>query len=180
MRPNSRFYSFFVIRRQTRKIILFAALALSPAPILAQTPSGCDKFKWPIDREQAALAAPRKATLENGGELAFGAAAAARLAPLADVHFTQDPQRPPKPGTFAGVLNLAPPPAAGVYVFALSAPVWIDVIQDGKALKPVAFSGALDCPNIRKTLKFNLAASPSTIEISNAPATEVSLVVLPQ
>jgi hypothetical protein len=37
-------------------------LALVPlllaAPAFAQEPAGCDKFKWPLDRERALLANP--------------------------------------------------------------------------------------------------------------------------
>jgi hypothetical protein len=36
----------------------------------AEEPSGCDKFKWPIERERAALTAPDRAKLVSGGQLA--------------------------------------------------------------------------------------------------------------
>ena len=36
--------------------ILLALLMAAPA--LAQEPIGCDKFKWPVDRERAPLASP--------------------------------------------------------------------------------------------------------------------------
>jgi len=35
----------------------------------AEEPSGCDKFKWPIERERAALTAPDRSKLASGGEL---------------------------------------------------------------------------------------------------------------
>jgi hypothetical protein len=49
---------------------LFALLLLGAAPAwAAEEPSGCDKFKWPIERERAALTAPDRARLVSGSEL---------------------------------------------------------------------------------------------------------------
>jgi len=71
-------------------------------------------------------------------------------------------------------------PNAGVYTVSLSAAAWIDVIQDGAILKPLAFSGAQDCPHIRKTLKYQLAPQGAVIQISNVAGSEISVVVMPQ
>jgi hypothetical protein len=52
-----------------RKFLVIAfVLAAAPA-WAAEEPSGCDKFKWPIDRERAALTAPDRAKLASGAEL---------------------------------------------------------------------------------------------------------------
>ena len=54
-----------------RAIFFIALLLLSAAPVrAAEEPSGCDKFKWPIDRERAALTTPDRAKLASGAELA--------------------------------------------------------------------------------------------------------------
>ena len=100
-------------------------------------------------------------------------------APVEKIHFAQAPERAPAPASYAAVLTLASP-AAGVYTVSLSAGAWIDVFQDGAALHPLAFSGARDCQNIRKTLKFQLAAQKTVIQISNSAAAEISIVVLPE
>jgi hypothetical protein len=52
--------------------LVFIALALfvSAPAFAAEEPSGCDKFKWPIDHERAALTAPDRAKLTSGNELA--------------------------------------------------------------------------------------------------------------
>ncbi len=154
-------------------------LALLAIPARAEEPSGCDKFKWPIAREQSALASPDKQLVEDGGAVAPGKAVIVHLAPVGKVHFAQEPQRAPAPDTAAAVLKLAAP-QAGVYTISLSAGAWIDVIQDGAAQKPLAFSGARDCPNIHKSLKFQLSAEDATLQISNVAASEISLVVMPQ
>ena len=54
-----------------RKRMLVALLLLAAAPVwAAEEPSGCDKFKWPIDHERAALTAPDRVKLDSGSELA--------------------------------------------------------------------------------------------------------------
>jgi hypothetical protein len=165
---------FFCALRLAAPLLL---LALSP--LHAEEASGCDKFKWSIARQQAALASAGKATVADGGALSVGTALRVPLSPVEKIHFKQTPERAPAPATYAAVLTLAPP-AAGVYTLSLSAGAWVDVFQDGAALHPLAFSGARDCPDIRKSLKFQFSAKPTVIQVSNAAAPEISLVVLPE
>ncbi len=158
---------------------LAVALTASIAPARAEEPIGCDKFKWPIAREQAALATADRNSIAQDGVLASGTAALVHLAPIENIHFAQSPQRAPAPGAYGVVLKL-PAPAAGVYTVSLSAGAWIDVIQNGATVKPLAFSGAQDCPHIHKTLKYQLAPQEAVIQISNAAQPEISVVVMPQ
>jgi hypothetical protein len=51
------------------------------------------------------------------------------------------------------------------------------VVQDGRHLKPKAFSGATDCEGIRKTMKFDLTASPFVIQISGLKQNSVALAI---
>ena len=54
-----------------RAPLIIALVLLGTAPALAaEEPSGCDKFKWNIDRERAALTAPDRIKLASGGDLA--------------------------------------------------------------------------------------------------------------
>ncbi len=62
----------------------------------------------------------------------------------------------------------------------MSAGAWIDVIQDGKFLKPVAFSGASGCANARKSVKFRLAAEPATLQLSGVGDPDIAVVVSPE
>src|SRR5580700_10189801 len=105
--------------------IAFVLLGAVPA-WAADEPSGCDKFKWNIDHERAALTAPERA---------------------------------PKEGTFAGFISFKSA-KAGIYTVSMPTGAWIDLVQDGHSLKPKAFSGATDCDGIRKTVKFDISASP--------------------
>ena len=49
--------------------LIVALTLLGSAPVWAAEPSGCDKFKWPIDKERAALTATDRAKAASGAEL---------------------------------------------------------------------------------------------------------------
>ena len=147
----------------------------------AEEPSGCDKFKWNIDHERAALTAPDRAKLATGAEL-NGLPASAMIVSLvvpADAKLPTPPERAPKEGTFAGFAKFPAVPKAGSYTLSLSNGAWVDLMQDGHFLKPTAFSGATDCDGIRKTVKFDLAATPFLLQISGARENSLSIVIQP-
>lgn len=165
-----------------RKACLIALLVLAAAPALAaEEPSGCDKFKWPIERERAALTAPDRTKLASGNELAALPAGGMTLTLVspAEAKLPMPPERAPKEGTFAGFASFKAAPRAGIYTVSLSAGAWVDVVQDGHFLKPVAFSGATDCEGIRKTMKYEFAAHPFTLQISSTKEAQISIAILP-
>jgi hypothetical protein len=165
-----------------RAPLLIALLWLGAVPAFAaEEPSGCDKFKWKIDRERAALTAPDRVKLASGAELAalpLSGVTLALIAP-AEAKLPTPPERAPKDGTFAGFANFKNPPRAGIYTVSLSAGGWVDLVQDGHALKPRAFSGATDCDGIRKTMKYEISASPFVLQISGIKENSVSVAILP-
>jgi hypothetical protein len=161
---------------------LFVALVLAAAPAwAAEEPSGCDKFKWPIDRERAALTAPDRAKLASGAELTALPSTGVMLALVtpADAKLPTPPERAPKDGTFAGYASVKATPRAGVYTISLSAGAWVDVVQDGRFLKPKAFSGATDCDGIRKTMKYDLSDKPFVLQISGTKENSIAIAILP-
>jgi hypothetical protein len=165
-----------------RKLLPVALLASSVAPVwAAEEPSGCDKFKWPIERERAALTAPDRAKLASGAELAALPPTGITLALTApgDAKLPTPPERAPKEGTFAGFASIKTAPKAGIYTISLSAGGWVDVMQDGHFLKPKGFSGATDCDGILKTMKYELSASPFVLQISGTKEDSVSIAILP-
>ena len=165
-----------------RRPLVIALLLLGTAPALAaEEPSGCDKFKWPIERERAALTAPDRAKLASGSEQATLPSSGVTLALVApsDAKLPSPPERAPKDGTFAGFTSFKTAPKAGLYTISLSVGAWVDVVQDGHFLKPVAFSGATDCDGIRKTMKYELSAQPFVLQISGAKDNSVSVAILP-
>jgi hypothetical protein len=161
-------------------LIGFVLLGTASA-LAAEEPSGCDKFKWPIERERAALTAPDRVKLSSGGELAAVPATAITISLVApaEAKLPTPPERAPKEGTFAGFASFKNAPKPGLYTVSLSAGAWIDVVQDGHALKPKGFSGATDCVGIRKTMKYEISASPFVLEISGARENALSVAILP-
>ena len=165
-----------------RKVLLAAVLLLGCAPaIAAEEPSGCDKFKWPIERERAVLTAPDRTKLTSGSELAALPPTGVTLAlrAPAEAKLPSPPERAPKEGTFAGFASFKNAPKAGLYTISLSSDGWVDVVQNGQFLKPRATSGATDCDGIRKILKFELSEGSFVLQVSGAKEDSISIAVLP-
>src|ERR1700736_235529 len=117
-----------------RASLLMALVVLGAAPVYAaEEPSGCDKFKWPIERERAALTAPDRAKLNSGAELAALPLTGVTLTLVtpAEAKLPSPPERAPKEGTFAGFASVKAMPKAGLYTVSLSSGGWLDVVQDG-------------------------------------------------
>ena len=143
--------------------LIGAALAVAPALAAADEPTGCDAFKWPLDRERAALASPGKPAVANGGALTADAAAALKLTPFAEAGLPHAPERAPKsPQSYAGHFALAAPAKAGIYKITIASEGWIDVIDAGQFLHPKAFSGALGCEWARKASSSTCQPARST------------------
>src|SRR5215475_7991095 len=111
-----------------RKLLLVALLIGAAAPVWAEEPSGCDKFKWPIDHERAVLTAPDRVTLMSGGELTAMPSTGVTLSLVspADAKVPLPPERAPKDGTMAGFENFKGAPKSGIFTISLSAGAWVD------------------------------------------------------
>jgi hypothetical protein len=165
---------------RSASIVVLLLLSVAPA-WAAEEPSGCDKFKWNIDHERAALMARDRAKLATGTELPALPATGMILSMVApaDAKLPTPPERAPKDGTFAGFASIKTAPKSGVYTISVSSGAWVDVVQDGHFLKPKAFSGATDCDGIRKTMKYELSAKPFVLQVSGAKEDSISIAILP-
>src|ERR1700729_3190602 len=106
-----------------RSVVLSVLALLATAPAFAaEEPSGCDKFKWNIDHERAALTAPDRIKLASGAELASLPSTGVTLAlqPPAEARLPTPPECAPKEGTFAGFATFKTAPKAGIYTVSLS------------------------------------------------------------
>jgi hypothetical protein len=161
-------------------LLIALVLLATTAARAAEEPSGCDKFKWSIDREKAALTAPDRIKLVSGGELTALPSTGVTLAlrPPADANLPSPPERAPKEGTFAGFANIKAAPKAGLYTVSLSAGGWVDLVQDGHFLKPKGFSDATDCDGIRKTMKYEISAKPLLLQVSGTKEDSISIAIL--
>ncbi len=159
--------------------VAVAAWAIA-APALAQEPVGCDKFKWPLDRERATLNGSDLPKIVSGAQVPFPIpfATIVALKPLADAKLPTPPELTPKsPDSFAGFFAVPAPKRAGSYKITLSTEGWIDVEQNGHAVKSAAFSGALGCEGVRKSVRFDLAAAPFTVELSGVKVDTINLAI---
>ncbi|TPM38254.1 hypothetical protein [Mesorhizobium sp. B2-3-4] len=154
-------------------ISLFAILA-STSFALAED-AGCEAFKWPVTREEALFAAAP--STPSGAKLAVGAAADLALVPTEKAGFAVPPEHAPAEGTFGAVASVSVPPDGAIQI-SLSGEAWIDVIQDGKAVKSSGYSGVKTCPGIRKSVRFKLAAGPATVQFSGAKKETLKVAVL--
>lgn len=164
-----------------RSLVVLALTVTVAAPAVAAEPSGCDKFKWPIGRERAALSSSERTVLVSGASVItpLPVTATLTLRPSADAGLPSPPERAAAAGTFAGYLSVETARPAGTYSISLSAGAWIDVVQERSYLKPKAFSGATDCAGIRKTMKFDLTASPFVVQVSGVKESTITLAILP-
>jgi hypothetical protein len=154
------------------------ALIVAPGLVQAQEGSGCGGFKWPLDRERAALVRADKASLPNGGALPYDVAMMLELQPLSAAGLPKAPERAPKsPSAFAGHFALAAPAKPGAYRITISSEGWVDVLDGGAYLHPIAFTGAKDCEGARKSVKFDLPARPLALQFSGVPRDQISVIV---
>jgi hypothetical protein len=168
-------------------IIAFAAcimagscLAQEQQQAPRQEPVGCDKFKWPLDKERATLTGTDLPKVASGASITWPIpwATIITLSPFADAKLPATPERAPEsPSSFAGFVVARAPAKAGTYKITLSSEGWIDIVQGGHAVKSSAFSGATGCEGVRKSVKFDLAAQPLTIELSGVPDNSIGIAV---
>jgi hypothetical protein len=151
--------------------LLILAAAIGGAN--ADDASGCEKFKWSIARERIWFASPKP--VDAGAEVSSGDAGyAVTLVHGSDAVFAVSPERPPKAGTFGGVVKTEIG-KAGLYQVTLSDEAWVDVVRNGARVKSTAFSGQKECPGVRKSVRFDLAAGPATLQISNSESAKITI-----
>jgi len=161
------------------RLLAIVAVLLTASAALADEPHGCDKFAWSIAKAQELLAKPTPAAgrpADRDGAMAISLP----LKPLAEAGLKLPPERKPAaPNSFAGSVEFAVASRTATYTVTLSAAAWIDVVQDGKYLKPAAFTGALDCAGVRKSVKFAIGADPFTLQLSGVTSDTIAVVVTP-
>ena len=103
------------------------------------------------------------------------------LQPLSAAGLPKAPERAPKsPSAFAGHFTLAAPAKAGAYRVTISSEGWVDVLDGGAYLHPIAFTGAKDCEGARKSVKFDLPGRPLALQFSGVPKDQISVIVSPE
>jgi hypothetical protein len=164
---------------EMRMLSFIACLAaLLATPAWAEEPVGCDKFKWPVEKEVTALRAPDLKVIASGSNVStVPFAGTIVLTPVAAIKLSRPPEQAPKDGTFAGLLSVEGRDA-GTYSVSLSEPAWVDVLQNNQFVKAKAFSGVQGCEGIRKVVHFELTAEPFVVQFSGVPAGRLSIAVM--
>lgn len=153
-------------------------LLTTAAGVLAEEPSGCDKFAWNIERERALLEGRLLPAGDGLMDRTEAAGLALTLMPLAEAKLPRPPERQPKDqSTFAGIVSFSAGPGPTTYRISLSDAAWIDVVQGGAFVKSGKFTGARDCPGIRKSVEFYIGPTPFVVQISGAASPAIRLVL---
>jgi hypothetical protein len=156
------------------------AVCVAAGPALAQEPVGCDKFKWPLDKERATLTGTELPKVISGNRINWRQpfATIVALVPLAEAKLPMAPERAPKSNeSFAGFIQSPAPAKAATYKITLSSEGWIDVVQDGRRVQSITSTGVRGCDGVRKSVKFDLAATPFTIELSGIEANTIAIAI---
>jgi hypothetical protein len=162
-----------------RSSLSIALLLIAATPAFAADPVGCDKFKWPMDKDIALLTAPSLPKLSAGVETPPAPVAVTMtLRPIADAALPKPPERAQKPNTYAGFVR-AIAGSAGLYTVTISDYGWIDVIQNDTYLRPRGFSGVTGCTGARKSVRFDVSPGPVTIQVSGAAKDTINLALSP-
>ena len=150
-------------------LAVFVCLASAPAY------ADCDHLKWSVAKERAWFASPAPLPAVSGSAEA-GTGYVVTLEK--GIKLPVAPERAPDKDAYAGVVSI-PKLDAGAYQITLSDEAWIDVVQNDALVKSSDFSRQRDCPGVRKSVRFTLAAGQATVEISNAQVGKITFAVAP-
>ena len=163
--------------------ILRLVAVLTPAALLLASPTGA-----PAQQACAAPAEPWRAPKVLPAARDQAGLAAARFAPGEAVRFTLHPDGEvvyltlPKgageEASFGGIaaFTVTEP---GLYRVGLSAPLWVDVVENGKPAASVKFGPGPECSGIRKAVSFRLAAGEHVLEMSGGTEAGLGVVIEP-
>lgn len=149
---------------RNRIVIATALLTCLQVPAWAQ---GCKDFKWDVSREQA-LFAGKALEIKAGSEVAK--APQLQVEQLYDVGLVAQEQvkfaavpgkKMISDGASAGLMRVQVA-KAGTYRVSVSHAFWIDVVDGGKVLGSLDFSGSHDCDQLRKVVAYDL---PEGVEL---------------
>jgi hypothetical protein len=141
----------------------------------------CTGFSWPMERE-AKLFSDSAESVTSGSTLPSVPISALRLSlvPQASAAYPLAPDRAPKTTDAKGGWFVLPAPAApGTYQVTLGTKGWIDAVQSGKKLANAGFSSDGTCKTMHKSVRFEVAAEPITIQVSDVVESDVTLTILP-
>jgi hypothetical protein len=148
-----------------------AAALVVPQHAHADQIANCQGFAWPLATELQWMKAAESEAAASGAKLASPPAKAITLSlkPMSDVSFPVAPTSRHKShaDAFGGIVDFDGVPEAGIYQVTLAKKGWVDVVQNGKAIRSAAHTGKKDCDGVRKSVRFEIGPGPFSIELSN-------------
>jgi hypothetical protein len=159
-----------------------ALVTLCCVAAVARAADPCAGSEWPLDVELGWLKASGIETLESGAKLPGvpSKAFALALAPSASVTLPAPPSGKPhgEAGqTHAGFVTIAEISEPGLYQVSISAAGWIDVVQSGAIVATQAHTSMHGCPTLAKSLRFQLAKGPASVQFSSVPTTSLQFTI---
>ena len=161
--------------------LLSLLIALIAASASAATP--CTGFKWDVSKELALFdgASVALSAGKNGGSaptVGMDRLYQLQLLPQAAVAFAMTPGKSTATdGAYAGLAKLKLH-APGSYRVAVDAPLWIDVVSNGKLATATDFQGSQSCDGPHKIVEFDLTGSTRfVLQISGSAKAAVRLTV---
>ena len=173
---NSNLNASFRIRHSAFRLFLAAALIALPGAAFAT----CQDFEWPLGNELAFFSTPGNPDVASGKDVpSYSLGGIAQMLPVEAVKFPKPPEKPPEAGTLGAFVTVKHITVGGMYQVTLSEAAWIDAVQDGEVLKPVAFTAQKDCPGLHKSVRYMIKPGPFVLQFSNARVAKLNFVVLP-
>lgn len=163
------------------RLVCIPALILIGAiqPAISEE-TNCNKFAWSIEHERTLFAASDKQRLMAGAELTAIPASAIVLGlqSAAQAIFVLPPERRPKSENwFGGALRMPAPEKSGSYQVTISEEAWIDIVQDGRYARSIGSTGRSDCSGLRKSVRFDLNATPFVVQFSGVAAQTIVVAI---
>lgn len=158
-----------------------AAALLMPLSAYADETGGCQSFAWPVTTELQWLKAAESESVTSGSTLKEPPAKAIALGllPMDKVAFpvASTSRRKNTDSRYGGFVTFDSVGEPGIYQVSLPMAGWVDVVQDGKAIKSAAHTGKMDCDGVRKSVRFSIGPGPVTVEISGIPKDSVKFAI---
>ncbi|MEQ1780207.1 MAG: hypothetical protein ABMA14_02525 [Hyphomonadaceae bacterium] len=171
-----------------RQMMLIAVFVLSACA----TPAAAQRTDHPAESCAAMDAALPAGLGDWNGKVAIGTAPSpehalhaplapgkgydASLAKKAEVVFSVEPQKPGGSVSYSGLFSFTVE-TAGNYAVALGTEAWIDVLEDGKALKPSKFGHGPECTTIRKMVTFAMKPGVHVLQVAGNGADKLRVMV---
>jgi hypothetical protein len=149
----------------------------------ARADDACSGFKWDVSKEHAlfastSLSEPAGKSIQSAPTIGLDRLYELKLIAQKDADFSLTPgKKAPSDSSFAGLVSFKVA-SAGSYRISVDAPLWIDVVDDGKLVRARDYEGQHDCNAPQKIVVFDLNANvPLTLQLSAAPQDKVRLTI---